>query len=593
MGESLGNMKRSYYCGDLRQTHIGEKVTLMGWVQKKRNLGGLIFTDLRDRSGIVQVVFDTDISEETFNKANDLRGEFVIAIEGTVRMRESINKNIDTGDVEVFADQLKILSEADNPPIHITDEDNAGENLRLKYRYLDLRKNKMQKRLVFRSQVTKAIRDFFESEGFVDVETPILNKPTPEGARDYLVPSRVNQGQFYALPQSPQIFKQLLMVSGLDRYYQIVKCFRDEDLRADRQPEFTQVDVEMSFVNMEDVIATNERLMKHLFKRTMNVDLTIPFPRMTYEVAMERFGSDKPDLRFAFELKNIDALAKRSSFKVFSSTIESGGTVRGINIKGYEDKFSRKDITKLEEFAKIVGAKGLAWVKYKDNAFASPIAKFFTEEDAEELKRTFDVENGDLLLFVADKKNIVLTALGALRVEIAKQLDLIDPDELNFLWVTEFPLFEYDEDEDRFVAMHHPFTSPIDEDLDILLESPELVKAKAYDIVLNGVELGGGSIRIHDSSLQDKMFKALGFTPEQVREKFGFLIDAFKYGTPPHGGIALGLDRLVMLMTNSESIREVIAFPKNQNAACLMSNAPGVVEEEQLKELYIKLDVGE
>lgn len=589
----LDDFKRSHYCGVLRESDIDQRVTLMGWVQKKRNLGGLIFVDLRDREGLVQIIFDTEVSKEAFDKANGIRGEFVIAIQGKVKMRESINDRIPTGKIEVFADELKILSESEIPPIHINDEDNAGENLRLKYRYLDLRKAKMQKKLIFRNKVAKAVRDFFDEEGFIDIETPFLNKPTPEGARDYLVPSRVNQGHFYSLPQSPQIFKQLLMVSGFDRYYQITKCFRDEDLRADRQPEFTQIDVEMSFVNMEDVISINEKMIKEVFKKTMNVDLEIPFKRMTYDTAMENYGSDKPDLRFGFKLESIDDIAEKSSFKVFSSTIENGGTVRGINVKGYESSFTRKDISKLEEYAKTVGAKGLAWMKFKDGEVSSPIAKFFSGDEIEELKKVFYAQDGDLLLFVADKKNVVLTALGALRVEIAKKVNIIDEDELNFLWVTEFPVFEYDEEEDRYVAKHHPFTSPIDEDLHLLETEPHLVKAKAYDIVLNGVEIGGGSIRIHDSKLQNRMFKALGLSDEEVQEKFGFLIEAFRYGTPPHGGIAYGLDRLVMLMTKSESIREVIAFPKTQNATCMMSNAPGLAEQKQLDELSIKLNAGE
>ncbi|MBN2260834.1 MAG: aspartate--tRNA ligase [Clostridiales bacterium] len=593
MAEALINMKRTHYCGVLRETDIDKKVILMGWVQKKRNLGGLIFVDLRDREGIVQIVFDSEISQEIFDKANGIKGEYVIAVEGIVKMRESVNNNIPTGKIEVFASLLKILSESEIPPIHINDDDNAGENLRLKYRYLDLRKPKMQQKLIFRNKVAKSIRDFFDKEGFVDIETPFLNKPTPEGARDYLVPSRVNPGHFYALPQSPQIFKQLLMVSGMDRYYQITKCFRDEDLRADRQPEFTQIDVEMSFIDMEDILEINEKMLKDVFKKTMDIELKIPFNRMTYDIAMENYGSDKPDLRFGFELKSIDSLAANSSFQVFSSTIESGGTVRGINVKGYESKFTRKDIAKLEEYAKIVGAKGLAWMKFKDGEVSSPIAKFFNESELEELKNIFDASDGDLLLFVADKKNVVLTALGALRVELAKQLDLLDSKNLNFVWITEFPLFEYDEEEDRYVAKHHPFTSPIDSDMELLESAPHLVKAKAYDIVLNGVEIGGGSIRIHQSNLQNRMFKALGLGEEEVNEKFGFLIEAFKYGTPPHGGIAYGLDRMVMLMTGSDSIREVIAFPKTQNATCLMTNAPGFAEEKQLVELSIKLDLGE
>jgi len=587
------DLKRTHYCGVLREKNIDDNVTLMGWVQKKRNLGGLVFVDLRDRTGIVQIIFDADVSLESFEKANKLRGEFVIAITGVVKLRQSINNNIPTGKIEIFANSLKILAESEIPPIHINDDDNASENLRLKYRYLDLRKPNMQEKLIFRSKVAKAVRDFFDAEGFIDIETPFLNKPTPEGARDYLVPSRVNPGRFYSLPQSPQIFKQLLMVSGFDKYYQIVRCFRDEDLRADRQPEFTQIDVEMSFVDMEDVIEVNERMLVNVFKETMGVDLKIPFNRMTYEVAMENYGSDKPDLRFEFKLKNLDEIAKKSEFKIFSSAVKDGGTVRGININGYEDKFTRKDITNLEEFAKISGAKGLAWLKFKDGTISSPIAKFFGENDIEELKKIFGANDGDLILFVADKKDIVLTALGALRVEIAKRLNLIDEDELNFLWVTEFPQFEFDDDNKRFVAKHHPFTSPVEEDIDKLDGKQELVKAKAYDIVLNGVEIGGGSIRIHDAKLQDLVFKALGFSKEEAKEKFGFLLEAFKYGTPPHGGIAYGLDRMIMLMTKSKSIREVIAFPKTQNATCLMTQAPGTPDDNQLEELHIKIDLGE
>lgn len=593
MGETMGNMRRTTMCGALRREQIGEKVTVMGWVQKRRNLGSLVFVDLRDRCGICQIVFDAEVDAEAFGKADALRNEFVIAVTGEVKLRESINPNLPTGEIEIFAKELRILSESEIPPIHIQDEDNAGENLRLKYRYLDLRKPKMQEKLIMRSRVTKAMRDYFDGEGFIDVETPILNKPTPEGARDYLVPSRVNEGHFYALPQSPQIFKQLLMVSGFDRYYQIARCFRDEDLRADRQPEFTQLDVEMSFVEMEDVIAVTEGLMRHVFKETKGIEVKIPFPRMTYEEAMDRFGSDKPDLRFGFELKKMDEIAERSSFKVFFSAIEGGGTVRGINIKGFADQFSRKEIGKLEEYVKTVGAKGLAWLKYNDGAFASPIAKFFDDKETEAMKTLFDLEDNDLVLIVADKKSVVQTALGALRVEIAKRLGMLDSEDLNFLWVTAFPLFEYDEEEDRLVAMHHPFTSPTDEDREKLLTDPTAVKAKAYDIVLNGVELGGGSIRIHESALQNTMFQALGFSEESVREKFGFMIDALKYGTPPHGGIALGLDRMIMLMSGANTIREVIAFPKTQNAACLMSHAPGPVETGQLDELHIKLQGGE
>ncbi|MEW9121285.1 MAG: aspartate--tRNA ligase [Thermotaleaceae bacterium] len=591
MAEALGTMKRTHMCGNLNLSNVEEEVVIMGWVQKRRDLGGLIFADLRDRAGLVQIIFDKDISEEAFLKAEKIRSEYVLGVRGVVKQRQSINANIPTGEIEIFAKELKILSEALTPPIYIEDNDEVSENLRLKYRYLDLRKPKMQKKLMFRHKLAKTVRDFLDNNGFAEIETPVLGKPTPEGARDYLVPSRVNPGKFYALPQSPQLFKQLLMVSGMDRYFQIVKCFRDEDLRADRQPEFTQIDIEMSFVDIEDVLSMNERLLQRIFKDMMNIDIELPLKRMPYTEAMERYGSDKPDIRFGFELKCINDIVAECGFKVFKDTIANGGDVRGININGYGDRFSRKDITKLEDYVKTYGAKGLSWIKIGSEGIQSPIAKFFEEAEMQKLLERFSAKEGDLILFVADKPGVVFDALGHLRVEAAKQLELLDKNEYKLLWVTEFPLFEYDEEENRYVAKHHPFTSPMDEDVEILEKDPGKVRAKAYDIVLNGIELGGGSIRIHRSELQQKMFKALGFSEEEAWDKFGFLLEAFKYGTPPHGGIAYGLDRLVMLLTGSDSIREVIAFPKTQNASSPMTEDPTTVEEKQLKELHIKVDI--
>lgn len=589
MAELLRGMKRTHMCGVLETGDIGKEVVLMGWVQRRRNLGGLIFVDLRDREGLVQIVFDKDVSVEAFNKAESIRGEFVLAVRGKVRKRESINPDLKTGEIEVFAEELKILSEAEIPPIHINDEDDAGERLRLKYRYLDLRKAKMQKLLRTRSKIASTIRAFLDENGFLDLETPVLTKPTPEGARDYLVPSRVNPGKFYALPQSPQIFKQLLMVSGFDKYYQIVKCFRDEDLRADRQPEFTQVDIEMSFVDEEDVLAINEKLVKKLFKEIKGIDLSTPFMRMTYKEAMERYGSDKPDLRFGYELKSLNEVVRDCGFGVFAGTVKDGNDVKAININGGGEKFSKKGMKNLEKFAKTYGAKGLAWMKLTNEGVDSPIAKFFSEEDIKAIIDKMEAKEGDLILFVADKPSVVYATLGALRSEIASKLDIIDESEYKILWVTEFPLFEYDEEDNRYYAKHHPFTSPADEDLDIVESKPEEARAKAYDLVINGSEVGGGSIRIHDSNLQQRMFKALGFTDEEAHEKFGFLIDAFKYGTPPHGGIAYGLDRLTMTLTGTENIRDVIAFPKTQDARCLLTEAPSIADETQLEELKIKL----
>lgn len=593
MGELLNGMKRTHMCGVLRQEHISEKVTLMGWVQRKRNLGGLIFVDLRDKSGMVQIVFDTVVSEDAFNKAEGLRGEFVIAVTGEVRQRESVNDNMPTGQIEVFADSLKILNESEVPPIHINDDDKANEMLRLKYRYLDLRKPKMQNKLFFRAKLMKTVRTFLDENGFTEVETPVLTKPTPEGARDYLVPSRVNEGKFYALPQSPQLFKQILMVSGFDRYYQIVRCFRDEDLRADRQPEFTQIDMEMSFVEQDDVMALNEGLVQKMFKDAIGVDIELPLQRMPYEEAMNRYGVDKPDIRFGLELVALNDLVKDCGFSVFSGAIAAGGDVRGINIKGASEKISRKDLDKLQDFVKTYGAKGLAWIRVSENEIASPIAKFFSDDEMKAILDRMDAEVGDVLVFVADKSNVVYDALGNLRNELAKRLELVKDGEYKLLWVTEFPLLEYDEEAKRYAAKHHPFTSPMDEDLELLDTNPGAVRAKAYDMVLNGVEIGGGSIRIHNAPLQNKMFKALGFSEEEAYAKFGFLLDAFKYGTPPHGGIAFGLDRLVMLFTGTENIREVIAFPKTQNATCLMTEAPTNVDANQLVELSIATTVTE
>ena len=589
MAESLGNMKRTHKCGNLSTNNIEQEVILMGWVQKRRDLGGLIFADLRDREGIVQIIFDKDISENAFLKAEKIRSEYVISVRGVVRKRQSVNPNLPTGEIEVFANELKILAEAQTPPIYIEDDDDVSEQLRLKYRYLDLRKPKMQNNLIFRHKLTKVVRDFLDENSFVEVETPILGKPTPEGARDYLVPSRVNPGKFYALPQSPQLFKQLLMVSGMDRYFQIAKCFRDEDLRADRQPEFTQIDIEMSFVDVEDVLEINESLLKKIFKEMMDIEIQIPLQRLPYNEAMERFGSDKPDVRFGFELKKINDIVEHCGFKVFSDTVKNSGDVKGININGYAERFSRKDIAKLEEYVKTYGAKGLTWIKLTDEGINSPISKFFNEEEINNLIQRFEAQKGDLILLVADKPSVVFDSLGHLRVEAAKQLGLLNKNEYKLLWVTEFPLFEYDEEENRYVAKHHPFTSPMEEDLHLIENTPEQVRAKAYDIVLNGIELGGGSIRIHNSELQQKMFQALGFSTERAWDKFGYFMEAFKYGTPPHGGIAYGLDRLVMLLSGNDSIREVIAFPKTQNASSPMTEDPSEVEDKQLEELHIRI----
>lgn len=589
MIDKMGSLRRTHYAGELRENNIGEEVVLMGWVQKERNIGSIIFVDLRDVSGISQVVFDEDTAKEVFNKASDLRSEYVIAVKGKVRGRSSINENIPTGKIEVEAAELKILDSSEVPPIYVKDDDNVNENMRLKYRSLDLRKPSMQNNLITRAKMSSVIRNYLADNRFFEIETPILGKPTPEGARDYLVPSRVNEGKFYALPQSPQLFKQLLMVSGMDRYYQIAKCFRDEDLRANRQPEFTQIDIEMSFVDVEDVIQINEGLIAKLFDKVLNYKIELPIKRMTYVEAMDRFGVDKPDLRFGYELVDISDLVVDSEFKVFSGAVENGGSVRLINIEGKEAEFTRKDITKLEDVAKTYGAKGLAWMKFTPEGITSPIAKFFDEAKLEELKLRANAKVGDLLLFVADKNSIVYDALGNLRNHAADKFGLRPMDTYNLVWITEFPLLEYDEEEGRFAAKHHPFTSPMEEDLELLETDPGAVRAKAYDLVINGDEMGGGSIRINNQVLQKKMFEVLGMSEVTQEAKFGFLLDAFKYGVPPHGGLALGLDRLVMLFTGTSNIRDVIAFPKTQSASCLFTGAPIELDDEQLSEVHIKV----
>ena len=582
--------KRTHMCGTLNISNVGEEVVLNGWVAKRRNLGGLIFVDLRDKTGIVQVTFDDKIPQELFDRADSLRSEYVVGVKGKVCERSAKNANIATGEVEVFATDLVIYSEADTPPIYIKDDDNVDDNLRLKYRYLDLRKTKMQRNLTFRHQVTKLARDYFDSCGFTEVETPMLIKSTPEGARDYIVPSRVYPGSFYALPQSPQLFKQLLMVGGTDRYMQIVKCFRDEDLRADRQPEFTQIDLEMSFVDMDDVIGIQEGFLKKIFSELMGVEIKTPLPRITWDEAMERYGSDKPDTRFGFELKKLIDVVKDCEFKVFTDALAAGGDVRGICIDGGSDKFSRKDIDKLTEQAKAYGAKGLVWIRAAEGEYNSSVNKFFSQEQLGEIASIFDAKPGDLILICSDKPKVVFDTLGFLRREIARRMGLLDDKQYNLLWVVDFPMFEEDDETGDLKAMHHPFTCPKLDQVHLLDTDPVSVKAEAYDIVLNGVELGGGSIRIHDKELQAKMFEVLGLTKEECEEKFGFLIEAFKYGAPPHGGLAYGLDRLVMLLLGEQSIREVIAFPKNQNAQCLVSEAPAPVDKAQLDELGLEIE---
>lgn len=587
MGESLNGLKRTIMCGDLREEHISNEVTVMGWVQRKRNLGGLVFIDLRDRTGLLQVVFGEAINKEAFEKADLAKSEYCIAVSGKIVKRESPNSNLPTGMIELKGENIKILSESETPPIYIKEDLDASENIRLKYRYLDLRRPDMQEIFMIRHKTTKIVRDYLDENGFLEMETPMLTKSTPEGARDYLVPSRNYPGMFYALPQSPQIFKQLLMVSGYDKYFQIVKCFRDEDLRANRQPEFTQIDLEMSFVEMDDVIALNEGLIQRVFKEIKNVDVSLPIKRMPYNEAMEKYGSDKPDLRFGMEIKNITETVKNTEFAVFKNAIENGGSVRAITVKNSAD-MGRKKIDKLGEFVKTYKAKGLAWIAYKEEEIKSPIAKFFSEEEMKAILDKAEATVGDLVLIVADADSVALQSLGALRLELAKELELLkDNKEFNFVWITEFPLVEYDEEEGRYVALHHPFTSPMDEDLELLETNPAKVRAKAYDIVLNGEELGGGSIRIHDSNLQEKMFSLLGFTKESAWERFGFLLEAFKYGPPPHGGLAYGLDRMVMFLAETDNIKDVITFPKNQNAYCPMSEAPNVVDKKQLDELSL------
>ncbi|WP_346915765.1 aspartate--tRNA ligase [Clostridium sp.] len=589
MGESLNGLKRTIMCGEVRESNISEKITVMGWVQRKRNLGSLVFVDLRDRTGLLQVVFGEEINKEAFEKADLVKSEYCIAVTGEVIRRESPNKNLSTGMVELKGENIKILSESETPPIYIKENLDASENIRLKYRYLDLRRPDMQKILMIRHKAAKIVRDYLDENGFLEMETPMLTKSTPEGARDYLVPSRNYPGMFYALPQSPQIFKQLLMVSGYDKYFQIVKCFRDEDLRANRQPEFTQIDLEMSFVEMDDIIALNEGLLKRVFKEVIDVDVQLPIKRMPYAEAMNKYGSDKPDLRFGMEIQNITEAVRGTDFAVFKGAIENGGSVRAIVAKNCAD-MGRKKIDKLGEFVKTYKAKGLAWIAYKEGEIKSPIAKFFSEEDMAKLLSAAGAEVGDLVLIVADVDSVVLQSLGALRLELAKELGILEGNkEFNFVWITEFPMFEYDEEEKRFVALHHPFTAPMDEDLALLETDPGRARAKAYDIVLNGEELGGGSIRIHDTNLQQRIFNLLGFTDESAWERFGFLLEAFKYGPPPHGGLAYGLDRMVMFLAGTDNIKDVITFPKNQNAYCPMSEAPNVVDKKQLNDLGIEI----
>lgn len=586
-------IKRTHFCGVLNKNNIGEEVSLNGWVAKQRSLGSLIFVDLRDKTGIVQIVFDDSIPQEIFEVADRLRSEFVIGLTGVVRERSSKNPDLATGEIEVVAKDLVLYSESETPPIYVKDDDNVDYNLRMKYRYLELRKNKMQRILKMRHDITNVTRQYFYGEGFTEVETPNLIKSTPEGARDYLVPSRVNPGMFYALPQSPQLFKQLLMVSGLDRYIQIARCFRDEDLRSDRQPEFTQIDLEMSFVDMDDVLAIQEGYLKKLFHDIKGVDIKLPLRRMSYQDAMERFGSDKPDLRFGFELKDISELVKGTEFQVFSNALSSGGSVRGICIDNASDKFSRKDIDKLTENAKHYGAKGLVWIRIEADEIKSSVNKFFSQEELAEIAKAFDAKANDLILIAADKNKVVFDTLGFLRRHVADILGLLDDSKYELLWVTDFPMFEKDEDTGALKPMHHPFTHPKTDEIPMLDEDPSKVNAYAYDIVINGYEAGGGSIRIHEADLQNKMFKILGLSEEDCQQKFGFLMDAFKYGAPPHGGIAYGLDRLVMLLTEDLDIRDVVAFPKNQKAQCLLSGAPAEVDSEQLKELSIATDIEE
>ena len=591
MAESMQGLKRTHRCGELSSANIGETVTIMGWVQKNRNKGGLVFVDVRDRSGIIQVVFEEGKAEAALiEKAAKLRAEFVVAVVGKVEKRSgAVNENLATGEIEIIPEELRILSESETPPFPIEENSKTKEEVRLKYRYLDLRRPDLQRNLMMRSKVATLTRQFLADEGFLEIETPVLIGSTPEGARDYLVPSRVHQGHFYALPQSPQLFKQLLMCSGYDRYFQLAKCFRDEDLRADRQPEFTQIDMELSFVDVDDVIDVNERLLAKLFKEVLGIEVSLPIPRMTWQEAMDRYGSDKPDVRFGMELTNVTELVKDCEFVVFKGAIENGGTVRGINAKG-QGEMPRKKIDKLVSFAKDYGAKGLAYIAIQSDGTAkSSFAKFMKEEEMTALINAMDGENGDLLLFAADKNKVVWDVLGALRLELARQMDLLDKNEYKFLWITEFPLLEWNEEQNRYTAMHHPFTMPMEEDLPYIDTDPGRVRAKAYDITLNGNEIGGGSVRIFNPEIQSKMFEVLGFTPEQAQEQFGFLLTAFKYGVPPHAGLAYGLDRLVMLMAKQDSIRDVIAFPKVKDASDLMTEAPTTVAQEQLDELGLQI----
>jgi aspartyl-tRNA synthetase len=584
---------RSYFCGEVPEAAIGEKVTLKGWAQRRRDLGGLIFIDLRDRTGIVQIVFNPETSAEALQIAEKIRNEYVLNVEGQVVAREesTYNENLKTGKIEVQVQSVTIINEAKTPPFEISDKTDVAEDVRLKYRYLDFRRPVIFNTLKMRHQVTKSVRDYLDSEGFLDIETPILTKSTPEGARDYLVPSRVHPGEFYALPQSPQLFKQMLMVGGIERYYQIARCFRDEDLRADRQPEFTQIDIETSFLSQEDIIRLTETMMAKVMKEVKGIEVNLPFPRLTYDDAMNRFGSDKPDTRFGMELVDLSEIVKNSGFKVFAAAVENGGQVKGINVKGANERYSRKDIDALTEFVAVYGAKGLAWIKVEEDGLKGPIAKFFTEDEGKAIKAILEAETGDLLVFVADKKNVVADSLGALRLKLGRELDLIDQSLFNFLWVTDWPLLEYKEEDGRYYAAHHPFTMPFREDLSLLDQEPGKVRAQAYDIVLNGYELGGGSLRIFERDIQEKMFSVLGFTPEEAKDQFGFLLNAFEYGTPPHGGIALGLDRLVMLLAGSSNLRDTIAFPKTASASCLLTDAPSEVSKAQLNELYLSSNV--
>ena len=584
------NAKRSHNCGVIGKELAGQQVVLCGWVAKRRDHGGLIFVDLRDRSGIVQVVVDPETAGESFKVAEDIRGEYVVKVAGKVAMRDAatVNANIATGEIEIMAEEIEVLNAAKTPPFYIADGIDTDENLRLKYRYLDLRRPEMQRNIILRHKVTKLMRDYLDTRNFLEIETPMLTKSTPEGARDYLVPSRVNPGKFYALPQSPQIFKQLLMVSGMERYFQIARCFRDEDLRADRQPEFTQLDMEMSFMEMDEILELMEGLIAYIFEGACGKKIQTPFQRLTWDEAMDRYGSDKPDLRFGMELINMVDAVKDSDFKVFNQVIENGGVVKAINVKGYAN-IPRRECDALVDFVGIYGAKGLAWIQIQeDGSVKSPIAKFFSEEHMAKILETAQAEAGDLVMFIADKPAVVAQALGALRIEMAKRRNLIDPDALAFAWVVDFPMFEYDEEENRYVAMHHPFTSPRDEDLPLLATDPGKVYAKAYDMVLNGTEIGGGSIRIHRRDVQKQIFSAIGLTDEEAQEKFGFMMNAFEYGAPPHGGLAFGLDRLIMIMAQRDSIRDVIAFPKTQSAACVMTQAPNDVDDKQLRELHIR-----